>query len=91
MSTAGGTGSVPGWETKITELHGMAKKKKIQHTQRILYFLVLLCSFQDLSSLTRDWTQAPAAKALSPDHWATGEVPTRAVLIVCLCVWERDS
>ena len=28
-----------------------------------------------LSSLTRDWTQAPAVKAQSPNHWTTREFP----------------
>ena len=30
---------------------------------------------RDLSSPTRDQTQAPAVKALSPNHWTTREFP----------------
>ena len=32
-------------------------------------------SLQDLSSLTRDWTLTPAARALSPNHRAAREIP----------------
>ena len=39
------------------------------------YILVTLCGLQDLSSLTRDQTQAPAVKAPSPNHWTTREFP----------------
>ena len=38
-------------------------------------FLALLHVLQDLSSLTRDWTQALAVKALSPNHWTAREFP----------------
>ena len=34
-----------------------------------------LCHLWDLSSLTRDWTQAVAVKALSPNHWSARESP----------------
>ena len=40
-------------------------------------FLVALCTIQDLSSPTRDWTHAPCNPALgaqSFNHWATREV-----------------
>ena len=33
------------------------------------------CGLQDLSSLTRDQTQAPAVKVPSPNHWTTKEFP----------------
>ena len=41
----------------------------------IFFFLATLCSLQDLSSLTRDWTPAPAMKAPSPNHWTSREFP----------------
>ena len=34
----------------------------------LIYFLATLRSLQDLSSLTRDRTQAPVMKVLSPNH-----------------------
>ena len=45
---------------------------------RFLFWVIFFggavpCSLQDLSSLTRDWTQAWAVKALSPNHWSTRE------------------
>lgn len=32
------------------------------------------CGLWDLSFETRDWTQAPAAEAASPNHWAAREL-----------------
>ena len=40
----------------------------------IIYFLAMLHSMQDLSSLVRDWTVAPAVEAWSLDHWTTRKV-----------------
>ena len=40
-----------------------------------IYLLAVLGGLQDLSSPTRDCTQATAVKALSPNHWNTREVP----------------
>ena len=40
-----------------------------------IYLLAVLGGLQDLSSPTRDCTQATAVKALSPNHWTTREVP----------------
>ena len=39
------------------------------------YFLVTLCSMQDLCSPTRDQTCAPAVEDRSLNHWTTREVP----------------
>ena len=39
------------------------------------FILVVPCSLRDLSSLTRDWTQAVAVKTLNPNHWTTRELP----------------
>ena len=41
------------------------------------YFIYLAMpnGLQDLSSPTRDWTQAPAVKAPSPNPWAAREFP----------------
>ena len=41
-----------------------------------LLFGHILCGLQDLSSPIRDWTQATAVKALSPNHWTTKEFPS---------------
>ena len=46
----------------------------------VLFGVVFVCSaklhgFQDLSSSTRDHTQASAVKAQSPNHWTTREFP----------------
>ena len=35
---------------------------------------------QDLSSPTRDWTQATAVETLSPNHWTARELPERLFL-----------
>ena len=35
----------------------------------------MLCGLQDLSSLTRDRTQASVVKAQKPNHWTTREFP----------------
>ena len=40
------------------------------------FFLMAQRSMWDLSSLTRDWTQTPAADARSLSHWTAREVPT---------------
>ena len=49
-----------------------------------VYFLVVWLHMWDLSSLTRDWTHAPALEAQHLNHWTTREVPvgspTREVL-----------
>ena len=39
------------------------------------YYLAELCSLWDLSSLTRDQTEAPAVKAPSPNPWTARELP----------------
>ena len=41
----------------------------------LFFFLVVLSCLQDLSSPTRDWTQAKAVKAQSPNHEANREFP----------------
>ena len=46
----------------------------------VLFGVFFVCSaklhgFQDLSSSTRDHTQASAVKAQSPNHWTTREFP----------------
>ena len=40
-------------------------------------FFSPLCSLQDLSSLTRDWTWATAVKTLNPDYGTTRECPKK--------------
>ena len=39
------------------------------------FFAIIACYVGNLSSLTRDWTCAPAGKVQSLNHWATGESP----------------
>ena len=41
----------------------------------LLLFLALPCAFWDLSSLTRDWTQALGNKSRESYHWPTREFP----------------
>ena len=62
----------------------------------LLFILFNFCIYfampwglQDLSSLTRDWTQAPEVTVPSPDHWTAKEFPAclylfRAYISVCL-------
>lgn len=45
-----------------------------------LFFFFWPCSLQDLSSPSRDVTQAPAVKALSPNHWPQGNSPWMTLL-----------
>ena len=45
-------------------------------------FLTTPCSLQDLSSPTRDWTQAMAVKALSFNHSTTREFPHGNVFLI---------
>ena len=40
-----------------------------------LFFLTAPQSSKDLSSLTRDWTWAPAVNVLRRDHWPPGDSP----------------
>ena len=46
-------------------------------TQFFVFFVFLAAprGLGDLSSPTRDWTQAPAVKASSSNHWTTREIP----------------
>ena len=39
------------------------------------YFFATLHGLWDLSSLTRDWTWAPAVRAPSPNHWTAKKFP----------------
>ena len=41
----------------------------------LFFFLAAQCSLWDLSSPTRDQTQALAVKARSPNHWTAREFP----------------
>ena len=49
-----------------------------------IYLLELLflggLGLQDFSSPIKDWTQATAVKALSPNHWTTRELPLELLL-----------
>ena len=49
------------------------------------FFFAMLWVLQDLSSLTRDWTQAVALKAPNPNHWTTRELPRLIYLLAMLC------
>ena len=42
----------------------------------LFFFLATLRDLQDIGSPTRDWIQAIAMKALSPNHWTTEEFPS---------------
>ena len=39
----------------------------------LFFFLAMPCELRDLSFLNGNWTQAPAVKALSIDHWTSRE------------------
>ena len=47
------------------------------------------CGLQDLSSLTRHWTQATAVKAPSPNHWTTRELSTPMVFLAAFISQSR--
>ena len=46
------------------------------------FFLAAPCGFQDLSSLTRNQTQAPAVEAQSPNHLTTRGFPPLPLLYI---------
>ena len=50
------------------------KQNKKPQLVAFFFFLVIPHCMWDLSSLIRDWTRAPAAKALSPNHWTAREL-----------------
>ena len=62
------------------------------------YFLATVCSMQDLSSQTRDWTHTHAVKSQNFNHWTASKVPKIFTLkhilislIILLCVFfPRD-
>ena len=45
----------------------------------LFFFFAILRGLQDLSSLTRDRTQAMAVKAPSPNYWTVREFPENAL------------
>ena len=47
----------------------------------LFFFMAMPCSLQGLSSLTRDWSCAPAAEAWSPNHWTARKVPNSWLLM----------
>ena len=62
---------------RICEYVPLHSKRDVIHLRVVFFFflLAILCSLQDLSSLTRDRTWAMAVKAPSPNHWTTREFP----------------
>ena len=61
------------------------------HTITFLCVLAMLLSLQDPSSLTRYWTQAPAVKVLSPNHWTTREFLAPSLLYSIHWKWKLLS
>ena len=59
-----------------------------------VFFLATPCSLWDLSSPTRDWTQAMEVKVPSPNHWTVREFPHTldcyVFLINCLFIAVKD-
>ena len=59
--------------------HGLTAGRKCVPEKTIYFYVIiiifffLLCSLQDLSSLTRTEPRATAVKSLSPKHWTAGE------------------
>ena len=56
----------------MAELYSMVRMYHIffiHSSVFIVFVLATACSFQDLRSLTRDWTWAPVVKGLNPNHW----------------------
>ena len=69
--------------TQILELFVLAlwKMTLVCFFWFFVFNLAALCSLQDLSSPTRDWTRALAVKVPSPNHWTAREFPDFAILI----------
>ena len=60
---------------KLRQLPLSRRIPSIYYNGQLYFLLVTLQNLQDLSSPTRDWTQALALKALSPNHWTIREFP----------------
>ena len=58
-----------------TTCHGSQVPTLLRDVLSFFKFLAATHCFQDLSSPTRDWTQASAVKSRSSNHWTTKEVP----------------
>ena len=63
----------------------------------LFYYFIFLATprgLWDLSSPTRDWTQALAVRARSPNHWTTREFPSFILYLnlssICKLFWLRE-
>ena len=68
----------------LSQLHDLCTTAKCSKAQQrglsdslisLSFFLAMLCSMKDLSSLTRDQTHAPCSESRSLNHYTTREVP----------------
>ena len=69
--------SLPSWPPVIVPYHSSIIKMlpSLLDYSFFLFFLISPCSLWDVSSLTRDWTQALAVKVLRPNHWTARGYP----------------
>ena len=61
------------------------------HTSTFIWVLAMLLSLHDPSSLTRYWTQAPAVKVLSANHWTAREFLAPSSLYSIHWKWKSLS
>lgn len=66
----------------ITGTQGFCLQIPCSSSSSIL-FLAMLCTLQDLRSQTRAQTQAPAARATSPNNWTARDFPRLPALTLC--------
>ena len=66
------------------------ENKLICHLWRMLE-LTFFFFFLNLCSQTGDWTQATAAKAWNPNHYATRELPGTSFLVWKLSIKRKES
>ena len=59
--------------------------------QATLFVFATPCGLQDLSSLRSGWTQAPAMKVPSPNHWTVSEFPGHSSLYHMEIIWSEAS
>ena len=68
--------------TLCRDLEGKEPASAQPWTRKVVgcFFFSVPCRFQDLRSLTRDWTWAMPVKAPSPNHWTAWALPLKRSL-----------
>ena len=70
----------------IADIIHISSRTVYKASKQSKYFIGTCHAMRDLSSLTRDRTQALAVKVLSPNHWTTREFPS-----FILYIWTFEN